>query len=322
MLSLRKEDIGFEKVAPTDAKLTMKSDLQFIHHGGYRVAVLPGNPQARGTPLVFLHGIAGSVDFWPALLPPNLKQRRRWYSIGLPGHYPGAFSTTAGFSSEVTPELFAEILSVVLRRLFSSQPVALIGYSTGGFAALNLAAREPKLVESVFSISGFSVGKWHGILGLLQKLAGLGHLGSRASATLWSLITSNPALFRKLLLSTAQQLEAHSFTRDSLIGIVEHDARQQNPVVLSELVARIRQFDIRPMLGAIRVPTLIAAGDCDPIVSYQHTRELASAISNAELVTFHGVGHLFFVECLDEYQRLLEDWIDRRCEPNQLRYAA
>lgn len=300
----------------------METELQFIHHAGYRVAVLSGNPRASGMPLVFLHGIAGSVDFWPALLPPSLKYRRRWHSIGLPGHFPGGVSLASNCDSNISPDLFAEILSVVLKRLTHWQPVALIGYSTGGFAALNLAAREPQLVANVVSVSGFSVGKWRGLLGPLQGLAGHSRIGRRAFATLWSVVTSNRLALRKLVLRTAKKLEPPSPEQESLIALLMRDAKQQDPAMMADLFANIRRFDIRPLLGDMCVPTLIAGGDLDPIVPYQHTCELASTIPGAELIAFQGVGHLFFVECSTYCQQMLEDWVDRHCSSHELRRAA
>jgi pimeloyl-ACP methyl ester carboxylesterase len=304
-----------------------ETSLRFIDHGAHRVAVLSGNPRASGTPLVFLHGFTGSVHFWPAWLPPSIRDHRRWHSIGLPGHWPGGFSSRGsaqgdGSDINITAESFAEILAAVIRKLSPTQPVALIGHSTGGFAALNLAARAPELVVNVVSVSGFAVGKWHGLLGRLQMLASRGWAGQRASAMLWSLTTFNPAVFRRLLRINAAKLELNSPVRESLLDLGARDAGRHDPAILAKLMANIRRFDIRPLLDGICAPTLIAGGDRDPIIRYEHTCELASEIRGAELVTFRDVGHLFFVECSDLFQHVLEDWIDRHCDPCEWKRTA
>lgn len=300
----------------------METELQFIDHDGHRVAVLSGNPHAPGTPLIFLHGIAGSVHFWPALLPPSVREHRRWYSIGLPGHFPGGSSRAVDPADYASLEKFTEILATVIRRLSAGQPVALIGYSTGGLAALNLAACIPELVTSVVSISGFSEGRWHGILGRLQSLASRGPAGRRACAILWKLITFNSAAFQRLLQLSAGKQNKLGPDAKLLLSVVARDAKRQRAFVLAGLFAGIRRFDIRTRLGRIRVPVLIAGGNCDPIIRYQHTGELASAIRGAEMVTFRGVGHLFFAECPELFQEVLEEWIDRHCTLRELRQAA
>ncbi|MCA9123136.1 MAG: alpha/beta hydrolase [Planctomycetaceae bacterium] len=300
----------------------METELKLIDHAGYRVPVLSGNPRAMGMPLIFFHGIAGSVNFWPALIPPSLKYRRRWHSIGLPGHFPHEFAADSCSNATISAEHFADILSVVVKRLTLCQPAALIGYSTGGFVALNLAAREPDLVATVVSVSGFANGKWHGILGSLQKVAGYGQIGRRVCATMWSRIASNPKVFRNLLLRAARDLEPRSSERQELMSLLVHDAIQQEPTAMAELLANIRRFDIRPILRNVRVPTLIAGGDLDPIIPYEHTRELADLVQDAELVIFSGVGHLFFVECSTLFREVLNDWVERYCTSSELRRAA
>jgi len=256
-----------------------------------------------------------------------VRNHRRWYSIGLPGHFPGRVEPSGiaredGSADSVSAELFAEILATVIRKLSPAQPVALIGYSTGGFAALNLAAHVPELVASVVSISGFSVGRWHGMLGRLQSLANRGRIGRRACAALWSLITYHPAVFRRLLLANTAGLDRLSLESDKLLGLVTRDARQQDPAVLADLFGGIRRFNIHPLLDSIRVPVLIAGGNRDPVIPYEHTCELASAVRGAELFTFRNVGHLFFIECPGMFQQTLEDWIERHCAMPALRRAA
>lgn len=300
----------------------MEHNLQFIQHGAHRVAVLCGNSFATGTPLVFLHGIAGSVHFWPALLPPSVRDHRRWYSVGLPGHFPGEVSKPNGSNDEISAEAFAELLATVIRKISPTQPVALIGYSTGGFAALNLAARSPELVAAVLCVSGFAVGKWRGILGRLQSLAARGRAGRRMCAIFWKLLACNSSVFRRSLLLSAKRPNVSSSEAGSLLSRVAYDAKQQRAAVLASLFASIRRIDIRLLLRGIRVPVLIAGGNCDPIIPYQQTYALASMIPSAELVTFRGVGHLFFAECPDLFQEMLEDWVERQCGLRDLRQAA
>ena len=77
----------------------------------------------------------------------------------------------------------------------------------------------------------------------------------------------------------------------------------------SHLCRRIRGFDIRDQLQRIRVPTVIAGGDCDPIIPYCHTLDIASRVPNSQLAMLPGTGHLFFAECTSMYHELLERWI-------------
>jgi proline-specific peptidase len=55
----------------------------------------------------------------------------------------------------------------------------------------------------------------------------------------------------------------------------------------------IRTFDLLPALGRIRCPTLIAAGDMDPITPIQNSEDIAAAIPKgfARLERFPAAGH-------------------------------
>lgn len=287
------------------------TNLRILEVNGHQIACLAGNPRGAGPPLVFLHGIIGSVYFWPPLLTSPVVKNRRWYSVGLPGHDPGRFPRDHR-RADITPEMFADVLAAAIRELEPHQPVGLVGYSTGGFAALNLAARAPELVAAVLSISGFAVGRWHSLLGNSQSLARHGLIGRQLFKAGFSVVAANSWLFKKLLLANARtKVERSSADVRQLLDVAAADAKRHNRNSLANLFAQIRGFDIRPSLANIRAPTIIAGGDRDPIIPVASTRELAAAVPQAELVELAGVGHLFFVECRDEFERLFEDWITR-----------
>lgn len=110
-------------------------------------------------PLVFLHGITGSVRFWPTALPSNAFDSRPCASISLPGH--ASSQVPSGFdAADVSPGMFADIAATAIRQIFGQECVHLVGWSAGGFAALAVAARHPELVASATSICGFARGKW------------------------------------------------------------------------------------------------------------------------------------------------------------------
>jgi pimeloyl-ACP methyl ester carboxylesterase len=71
------------------------------------------------------------------------------------------------------------------------------------------------------------------------------------------------------------------------------------------------QTDIGDLLPRITAPTLVIAGDRDPIVPPEQSRVIADRVPNAELALIRGAGHMPFMERADEYQRALGDWLRR-----------
>lgn len=66
-----------------------------------------------------------------------------------------------------------------------------------------------------------------------------------------------------------------------------------------------------PWLRGIRQPTLVLAGDDDPIVPVLNARILAGLIPGAELRVLPGGGHLFLLEEAEESARLVADFLAR-----------
>lgn len=279
---------------------------------GHELAVLSANDGRPGTPVVFIHGISACVGFWIPSLPRAVRDEVRWISVSLPGHAPSRLPR--GYRPEdVTAEMFAEVQIAAITRLVGERPVALVGWSTGGFAALNIAARYPERVKSILSISGFAVGRWRSLIGLMQGLARHGRFGKRAFRTVFSALQRHRWLFQ---LVTAQASVHWSLLGGSPVARatldVWHECLQhQDLQALADLFDGIARFDIRPLLSHISAPALIAGGDRDPYVPLAHTRALAKSIPGTELLVLECTGHMFFAECTGTYHCLLIDWLKR-----------
>lgn len=104
-----------------------------------------------------------------------------------------------------------------------------------------------------------------------------------------------------------------------------HPARAQDPEIIStvtEMTQRvggetfIRQQtsimgrpDSRPMLAAIRCPTLVLCGHEDAATPVELHREMAADIANARLVIVPDCGHLSTIEQPEAVNRALRRWL-------------
>jgi pimeloyl-ACP methyl ester carboxylesterase len=277
---------------------------------GHQLVALASNEDKPGTPIVFLHGITTSLHFWMPNLPERVKQHVHWYSLSLPGHYPATLPR--GFRrDEVTPQMFARVLTTAIRELVGNQPVALVGHSTGGFAALNIAAQTPEVVKSVLCISGFSKGRWKGLMGFLQKLSRSGSIGILLFKANFRAFMASKRLYGLGCALQAADRQAYfaSPVLDATIDAMYLDAVKHDLDALVDFFNRIADIDISSLLPRIEAPTLIVTGDRDPVIPYEHARFMAECIPNAELAILEGAGHMFFAERTDAYHRLLTQWI-------------
>jgi pimeloyl-ACP methyl ester carboxylesterase len=82
-----------------------------------------------------------------------------------------------------------------------------------------------------------------------------------------------------------------------VVGAVTQIISQQNvPGIVGQLRALRDRADSTPLLGQIRVPVLVIAGDDDQITPAEGMREMARAIPGAEFVLTPEAGHLSPVE--------------------------
>ena len=283
-----------------------------IDIGGHKIVAKVFNEDKTGIPVIFIHGITATIDFWEPVQTPIFKKNFRWYSLSLPGHYP-ALLPSEFHKESLTAEMIAQVLTDAIKELVDDQPVILAGHSTGGFAALNIAARNPELATGVISISGFAQGKWTGALGIFQKLARLGPIGRILFKMNFKILASNLWIYRTGVGLYAKDRKAlfsnPNFKR--VESIAYQGTKELDLNSLLPFFNRMPDIDIRELLPNITSPTLALAGENDPIVPPEQSRIIAERVPKGENVLLKGTGHLPMFERQNEYDRALTDWVEK-----------
>jgi len=199
-------------------------------------------------------------------------------------------------------------MSGALEQLLEGRKAILVGHSTGGFCALNLAAHRAPSVVGVVSVAGFHRGRWGGVEGMLLRLAGLGRwarplfaanlVAARSSDTLQEWFTSwlahDPRAFRK-----------NPVSRRTLANIRD-DVRSHDPNALFSLFHGISRLDIGDALRDIDVPCHVLAGTHDPVIPAEQSLRIAADVPHAATVWLRNVGHMPFMESTEAYDSALE----------------
>lgn len=110
-----------------------------------------------------------------------------------------------------------------------------------------------------------------------------------------------------------------------LTRMLPHPSRRDDPELLAILVrmglsvgveglarqteAVIGRPDSRADLASISVPTLVLAGDSDPLMPPEHAQEIAAGVPGARLVVVPDCGHAATLERPDAVNLALEAWI-------------
>jgi len=281
-----------------------------VKSDGHRLAYLAVNEHLvrhEQPSIVFIHGVLASVNFWIDCVPPSFKEDRDWYSLSLPAHYPSI--VPKDFSPEqVNEQWFFRLMNGALKELLGEKKAILIGHSTGGFSALNLAIHQAPNVIGIISVAGFHSGHWGGVEGLLVKLAGMGKWAKSLFVSNIVLAQRSHFIQRAFASQLAYNRSAYRLSPLSqrMIDNIKPHTSQQDPAALFKLFNGIGPLEIADQLHRIRIPCYIFAGLHDPVVPAEQSLVLASRIQNAKTIVFHNVGHMPFMEDTAAYFNALE----------------
>jgi pimeloyl-ACP methyl ester carboxylesterase len=265
-----------------------------------------GRCPASGTPVVYLHGAAGSWTTFRPLLS------------GAPAHarvlidLPGWGESTKGarlehFSLEAMGRAVTEVLDALGYRRWN-----LVGHSMGGFLALHIAAAWPERTVSVATISATTFGVSEAARGPLRSLSGfpafvgmllamrsLAALGPGAGSALVRAIGATPVL---------GPLVSAFFAEPAAIpaGVIRELGEGARPASFSAAARAAAHYDFGQWRG-IRCPVLATRGDSDVFTPPSDLARLADMVPHARRVTIPRCGHFANIERPEQVQRLLDD---------------
>lgn len=212
----------------------------------------------------------------------------------------GAVTPSLGDIAEVviptfsTQDSIGAMADAVLARL-PSGPVALAGFSMGGWIAQEIVRRARDRVSRLALIS-----------------SGAGPANANERDMLARAAVAAATGFDSILERMLSVVMHPSRRNDKSL----HDAvmtmwRAVGPVTYARQCRAIMERpDSRAILRALRIPMLIACGREDQVMSPAQTRQLARLMPSAQLALVDQCGHLLPLERPDELATLLRNWLD------------
>jgi pimeloyl-ACP methyl ester carboxylesterase/class 3 adenylate cyclase len=183
-----------------------------------------------------------------------------------------------------------------------SQRAALFGLSEGASMSLLFAATYPERTAALVLRSAFTRTLW-----------APDYPWGRTEADYEREIERELRIYgpREDALATVRSLGR--FTDDEVEPFLDYLRYGATPGMLEALLRMNRDIDIRQVLPAVRVPTLVLHGADDEIVPPEAARYMAGRIPGARFVALEGVGHLALgspsdsIEC-ETYRFLTDVW--------------
>jgi proline iminopeptidase len=233
-------------------------------------------------------------------------------------------STPPADPSDYSPEGHARFYEDV-RRALGLGPVVVFGHSFGATTALTYAALYPESVQRCIAVAAFGMGlesdEAEGRAAAVEMEAMVSrhvgapwYLDAKAVWDSWTegvLAAKDSHEVEAMMSAVLPLYTAHPDRPDVAAAI---DAfRKGLTADLSALKAweggLYQGIDLRPLLGRVRAPTLLVAGELDLICGPAQAVPIAEAIPNAQLVLIPDCGHLPSVEAPEVYARDVKAWL-------------
>jgi pimeloyl-ACP methyl ester carboxylesterase len=241
--------------------------------------------RGSGPPLLMVNGFRRSRVVW---LEGVLEPLARRFTLILMDNRGtgGSDKPAAGPSADgYSIEAFADDCAGVLAGL--GLPRAhVFGVSMGGMIAQRLATRHPERVR-----------------GLALGCTNFGRGSVPAEKRIWELLRMLPSATMDAREVARRQEEAYYMPgfRAGQRALIEglFDTVNRNPTPTHAVqghMQAIDAFDGGGDLGKIRAPTLVIAGEGDPLIPAENSRILAGRIPGAKLTILKDASHFFWIE--------------------------
>lgn len=217
-----------------------------------------------GPALLYLHGGRGHFGFEPCL--EELAKTHRVIAPWLPG-----------FGHSDLPRSYTAIddlayFGLDLLEEMEVKDAALVGAGFGGWVAAEMAIRSTERLRSLTLVGALGV-----------------KFGDHLTREIADIHAMYPDDVRKTLYSDPERfrLETEGMSDDDLTALV----RLGETLVLFGWKPYMHNPRLRHWLHRINVPTLVAWGEKDAMVSTEYGRQYAAAIPGARFETVSGAGH-------------------------------
>lgn len=220
--------------------------------------------------MALVHGLSGSSRWWSRNIDA-LAERHLVAAVDLVGF--GRNRRFLGLPAVLPP--FPEVTALLARWLETfGEPVHLVGHSMGGQLAIRLAAERPDLVRSL----------------VLVNAAGMPfHFDPRPHV---------------------RPLPKPPYGGPGIARVLVPDFLRAGPASVAVAGTRVFFADMRAMMHALRVPTLLVWGENDPLVPLLYGQAMQQEIAGSRLVALPRAAHVAMWDAPEEFNRVVLELFD------------
>jgi 3-oxoadipate enol-lactonase len=222
-----------------------------------------------GPPLFLFHSLLSDRASFDAIVP-DLSRSFRVIVPELPGF--GGSQTVSGGLAGV-----ADRMAEAVQDGAGGEAAIVLGNGYGGFVALQMAIRHPKLASKLILAD----------CGAAFSQDGRQAFRNMAAASKAKGLAAITDVAMRRLFAPAFQEQHPDLMRDRREAFLRTD-----PEVFRAACNALAELDLRPDLGTVTVPVLVLVGEHDEATPPRMSRELAAGLPNARLKIIAGCAHV------------------------------
>lgn len=281
---------------------------------GVRLAVRTHGHENAAATVIFVHGFCNTMDsfhFQRRDLPRRWGPDVRLVFFDQRGHghsgVPAAGTCTVG--------RLGRDLGAVIEKVAPSGPVVLVGHSLGGMAVLAAASRFPELfttrIRAVALISTTAAEVTS--MGVTQLLRNPAIDGFRLFAHLApALVQAGRTTARHVITPLLHVTSFHGPVSPALSRFTTRMIDRTSIDTIVKFLDSIRLHDESAALPALAdTPVLVLGGSNDVVIPFGHSRLLAEALPDSELVRVRDAAHMPHLQHPDQVNDALDDLLVR-----------
>ena len=257
--------------------------------------------KGEGPPLILLHGMGGSLEWWEYNLDA-LSQKCRVIAFDFPGFGYSSLPDSR-FRLDSVPDFMASLLNA-----FQLTRASLIGNSMGGLFALVTAAKMPDRIEKLILVNNAGFGPKLSFLLRLGTVFPLGELAlsirnHHTARFFLSRLFNDPKKIPYHLIPKVLDIYNPSQMRKFCLRLL------RSGVNIKGLKEKI-WIQVLESAASLSQKTLIVWGADDKVVPVDQAQVGKELIKSSRLHVFEKCGHLPQVERAEEFNRLVCEFLE------------
>lgn len=242
--------------------------------------------EGEGHPLLLLHGWGQCVEAFRPIIN-ELQKEFKVYTIDFPG-----FGQSEEPKQVWSVYDYADLIESFVVELGIEKPT-ILGHSFGGRVGIIYAGRQNPLNKLILVDSA----------GVKPK-RGLDYYARVYTYKAGKKLLNLPGL--------------RAYKENMIKNAGSSDYQNASPM-MKQILSKVVNEDLQHLMPEIQVETLLVWGSLDDATPVSDAKVMESKIPNAGLVVFEGAGHYAYLDCLPQFLRVMNVFLEK--EKRELVYA-